>query len=245
MERISESTRDGLARALERVRERVNGALERAGRPAGAARLVAVTKTVPTPVAAALWELGQGDLGESRPEVLSEKATVLDDAVRWHMIGHFQSRKIRGALAPMSLVHSVHSEELLGRIDRRAAELGRSQPILLQVNVSGEESKQGLVPDGLEQALDTAQRMSSVTVQGLMTMAPRGLAPDRLRGLFAKLRSLRDRQATPEQPLAELSMGMSGDFEEAILEGATLVRVGSALFEGLDPDSLTFKRRPA
>lgn len=236
MEGIPPSSEARLRANLDAVRGRIVQALDAADRPRDAARLVAVTKAVDAATTRALIALGQVDLGENRPESLREKVGRLGpeaDGVRWHMIGHYQRRKVRDTLELVHCVHSVHSERLLEALDARAAELGRRTEILIQVNVSGEANKQGFRPDDVPAALEGAKRSANLSVQGLMTMAPVGLASADLRRVFAGLRDLRDRCATPDAPLPELSMGMSGDFEEAIREGATLVRVGSALYDGV------------
>ena len=236
MEGIPIEQRELLERNLAAVRTRVAAALQRAGRPEDACRLVAVTKSVSSEVTAALLDLGQIDLGESRPEVLIAKRAAIGEAAegaRWHMIGHYQRRKVRDSLALCDLVHSVHDLPLLEALDRRAGSLNRPVPVLLQVNVAGEDSKQGFNPSAVSEVLETMGESPNLEAVGLMTMAPAGLDSAPLREVFSSLRSLRDRLATPDRPLPELSMGMSGDFEEAILEGSTLVRVGSALFEGL------------
>ncbi|MAG57013.1 MAG: YggS family pyridoxal phosphate-dependent enzyme [Planctomycetes bacterium] len=224
-----------LASNLFAVRERMVEALAAAGRAPDAARLVAVTKSVPAEVAWALLDLGQRDLGESRPEIALPKALALgkhDPAPVWHMIGRYQTRKIRDSLPMFTYVHSVHDLRLLERLAARAS-ADRELRILLQVNVAGEAAKQGFRPDETEAALEHAERSAKLSVQGLMTMAPAGRSSDQLRRVFADLRILRDRLATPERPLQELSMGMSDDFEEALREGATLIRVGTALYSGV------------
>jgi pyridoxal phosphate enzyme (YggS family) len=224
---------------LTGLRERIATATEAAHRPAGAVRLVAVTKAVPDPVVAALLRLGHEDFGENRPETVPGRIDALGTAAagaRWHMIGHYQKRKIRDTVACFHMIHSVHSIELIRRLGDRAQALGRQIPVLLQVNVAGEAAKQGFEPRELATGLETALAQPGIDLQGLMTMAPFGAPRAVLRKVFAGLRDLRDRHATPEHPLAELSMGMTQDFEEAIAEGSTVVRVGTALFTGVLQD---------
>ena len=236
MSRVPPAARTRLADNLRRLRERITAAAEAARRSPDSVRLVAVTKTVPLEVAFELPGLGVLDLGENRPEELRRKALAADAAglpIRWHMIGHYQRRKIRDSLAHVALVHAVHDIGLAQAIERRAEALDRIVPILLQVNVSGEGSKQGLAPDRVPEALRATQSLPHLRTLGLMTMAPFGADPEALTGLFGELAAIRDRLATPATPLGELSMGMSGDFEAAISAGATLIRVGSALFEGV------------
>lgn len=225
-----------LAANLDCVLGRIARAAERSGRPASAVRLVAVTKSVGPEVAAALLRLGQFDLGENRPEAVPLKHAALGDersGVRWHLIGHYQSRKVRATLPLFHLVHSVHDSELAVRVDRVGAESSRATPLLLQVNVSGEASKQGFTPAETAEFLRDAGRFHHLDVRGLMTIAREGDDDASLHATFARLRTLRDSCATGARPLPELSMGMSQDFEAAILEGATFVRIGSALFEGV------------
>jgi pyridoxal phosphate enzyme (YggS family) len=236
MEGIPRNAVERLAANLKAVRERIAGACARAGRKPSDVRLVAVTKAVGAPFAQALVLAGQHDLGENRPEEVPAKAAALAAAgasPRWHMIGHYQSRKIKTTLPLFSLVHSVHSTSLCAALDARARELGRRVRVLLQVNLAGEAAKQGFAPEALAAVVDGFGQWPALDPGGLMTMAPADLASADLRRLFAGLRTLRDRLARPSVPLPDLSMGMSGDFEEAVLEGATLVRVGSALFAGV------------
>jgi len=158
--------------------------------------------------------------------------------VNWHLIGQLQRNKVRGVLGHCALIHSVDSWRLLSRIDELARELQLRPQVLLQVNISGEESKSGFSPAEFQKVLTQAEYLQSVRIQGLMTMAPLTEDADQVRQVFRALRQLRDASATEAVPLAELSMGMSGDFEVAIEEGATLVRVGSALFAGIDSTDL-------
>ncbi len=220
------------------VRTRIAAAACAVGRSPGEVQLLPVTKSVPVAVIAALLELGLVDHGENRPERLPELALAFPAArrPRWHLIGHIQSRKLRDAVPLATCVHSVHSLELVERIEARCAEVGRVLPVLLQVNVSSESRKQGLDPADLATVLAHAQRCTHLAVQGLMTMAPLDATPAVQRATFAGLRQLRDAHRTAARALPELSMGMSADFEIAVEEGATMVRVGSALYEGLHFD---------
>lgn len=222
---------------LEAVLEKMRSAEEVSGRAPGTARLVCVTKSVGAPVIRELMAAGARDLGENRPEGMERLLAHLDDpelpAVRWHMIGTYQRRKIRDTLGHFCCVHSVHDLPLLEALDRRAT--GREVPVevLLQVNVSGAPNKQGVAAEGVQDLLSAAEGLGNLRVTGLMTMAEAGASEAELRATFSGLREIRDRHQTPDRPLSELSMGMSGDYEIAIQEGATLVRVGSALFQGL------------
>jgi len=222
---------------LASVRERLAQAANRAGRKAEEITLVGVTKYVEPPLARMLYEAGLGTLGESRPQELWRKAEALADLpIEWHMIGHLQRNKVKRTLPLATLIHSVDNLRLLAEISREAVLWERDARVLLEVNVSGDASKHGLKPDEVEPLLPQAAALPRVRVAGLMTMAALSGEWDRARRDFAALRELRDR-LEPHCPrgmtLRHLSMGMSGDFEAAIEEGATLVRVGSTLFEGL------------
>lgn len=221
----------------QRLRSEPAEAAERGGRPADAVRMVAVTKAVGFDELAALVGLGQADLGENRAEQLTDRAEAAagrELGVTWHMVGHRQRRKVRDLLPAVGMIHSVDSDRLAAEIDKRAAAAGLPPvPVLLEVNVAGEGQKFGFRPEEVQPALRRAADMASVSVRGLMAMAPLVDDPEKVRPVFRRLRELRDRAndagAYPE-PLAELSMGMSQDYRVAAEEGATLVRIGTALF---------------
>ena len=231
------SHRQQIADNVARVRERIAKAAVSAGRPPETVELVAVSKYVGPREAAALLAAGCPILGESRPQQLFEKASSSElSRATWHMIGHLQRNKVRRVLPLVSLIHSVDSPRLLRAIDRVAGELSLSARVLLEVNSSGDAEKEGL---GEQELLDLVPRLAEfphVEVRGLMTMAARRGGITVAANNFASLRKLRER-ASSHCPagvsLSELSMGMSGDFEVAIREGATLVRIGSLLFEGV------------
>lgn len=227
-----------IAENLARVREQIAAAAAAAGRSPGDVRLVAVTKYVAAPLARELVAAGCSELGESRPQELWEKAAALADLpVQWHLVGHLQRNKIRRTLPIASLVHSLDSTRLLAAVEAEAAVLDHPVRGLLEVNVSGEPAKHGFRPDELPDLLPTLSAYPHVAIVGLMTMARLAGGSAAARADFAALRQLRDAlapQCPPGTELTELSMGMSGDFPEAIAEGATIVRIGSALFEGLD-----------
>ncbi len=216
--------------------ERIAAACRRAGRAPSEVRLVAVTKLAEVAWIDALVALGVGDLAESRPQQLCERAALVDPAVRWHLIGQLQRNKVRKVLPVAAWIHSVDSLPLLRRIDEIAGELGVRPRLLLEVNVSGEAAKSGFPPGQLCEAWPVVAAVKNVEVAGLMTMAPLFDSPAAARPVFAGLRLLRDQLKNLDQALQlpELSMGMSGDFEVAVEEGATMVRVGSSLFEGLE-----------
>lgn len=221
---------------LAAVRDRVTAAAVRAGR-GQPPRIVGVTKYVEPAMAHLLVQAGLLELGESRPQELWRKAEALRDLpVSWHLIGHLQRNKVRRTLPLVVCIHSADSLRLLEEIGREAAAQDRTARVLLEVNVSGDAAKTGLPPDAVAPLLPAVAQLQRLSVLGLMTMASLEGGPDRTRREFAALRELRDRLAAncpPNVLLNELSMGMSGDYEIAIEEGATIVRIGSALFEGV------------
>jgi pyridoxal phosphate enzyme (YggS family) len=223
---------------IECVRERIDTACRRGGRDPSTVRLVAVTKYADLAWVRQLPPLGVRILGESRPQQLIERAAELGDDVEWHLIGHLQRNKVRPVLPCTALIHSVDSLRLLQRIDEVAGELQLRPRVLLEVNVTGEPSKDGFAPADLVAAWGTASSLARVQIEGLMTMAAFADDPEAARPAFERLRRLRDelQRLAPDHPRPELSMGMSHDFEVAIEEGATYVRIGSLLFEGLGPD---------
>jgi pyridoxal phosphate enzyme (YggS family) len=221
---------------IEAVRRRMAAACERGGRAVGDVTLVAVTKYVDAPTASLLLEFGVTELGESRPQELWRKARSLTQA-HWHLVGHLQRNKIAATLPLVTLIHSVDSERLLLALNETAGNQQRCVSILLEVNISGETAKQGFAPDQVPNILrGFPNRFPHIELRGLMTMAPATHDTESTRPVFRQLREYRDRWVClfPEAGrLPELSMGMTQDFEIAIEEGATIVRVGSALFEGL------------
>jgi hypothetical protein len=230
--------RERLRQNLVRVRETMAAAAARSGRAGEAVRLVAVTKTVGLEEIAALVALGQNDLGESRPEQLLARAAEAEAAglwPRWHMIGHLQRRKVRDILPCTALIHGLDSLRLAEEIEKRAVEAALPPAgVLLEVNISGEEQKYGLWPDEIEEVVGQLADLGHLDLRGLMTMAPLADDPEVSRPVFRGLRELRDRlnaAGVYPRPLVELSMGMSQDYAVAVEEGATMVRVGTALFE--------------
>ena len=219
---------------LAQVRADIARATARAGRKPEEVKLIGVTKYVGAEVVRPLVAAGLCDLAESRPQQLWDKAAALADLpIRWHQIGHLQRNKVRRTLPLAAMIESVDSLRLAGAIDQTAGELGRRIAVLLEVNISGEEAKHGFLPSEVGAALPQLAAMKHLDVRGLMGMAGLEGDLDDARREFAALRD-RLQPACPEGiALTELSMGMSGDFEVAIEEGATIVRVGSALFEGL------------
>ncbi len=230
-----------VAANLDRIREQVAAACQQAGRDPAEVTLIGVTKYVAAETTRLVHAAGCRDLAESRPQALWAKAAALADLgspVRWHLIGHLQRNKIRRTLAVDPLIHSLDSLRLLEALAAEAAAAGRACTALVEVNLSGDPDRTGATEAEAEAIVTAAAGLPQVTLRGLMGMAgvPDG-DPGAARRAFARLRELRDR-FTGELPggerLRELSMGMSGDFAAAILEGATMIRVGSALFDGLD-----------
>ncbi len=222
-----------LATRWKALHRTVSEAATRAGRDPDAVTVVAVTKSAAPSIFPLARDLGIRHVGENRiPEALRRMVGFASD-FRWHFVGPLQSNKVRKVVAAFDVLHGIDSIELMQRVDRTAAELGRTPEILLQVNVSGEASKQGLAPEALAPALEASAALRSARVRGLMTMAPRSPDPDLGRAVFAALRTLREAHGGPPA-LPELSMGMSDDFEAAVEEGATLIRIGRHLVDALD-----------
>ncbi|MBT3379653.1 MAG: YggS family pyridoxal phosphate-dependent enzyme [Lentisphaerae bacterium] len=204
---------------------------EQAGRAGNAVSLVAVSKTVSTDIVLQAHDAGHRAFGENRPQELERKARELPDDCEWHMIGHLQKNKVRPVCRHAHWIHSVDSPALLKRIDRIAGEEGTCPNVLIQVNITGEDTKAGVDPAEVRPILDAAAECRNLTCAGLMTMAPFGASEALLREAFGGLRQLRDKLVVEgECQLPHLSMGMSGDYRIAIAEGATMVRIGTAVF---------------
>ena len=222
---------DNLEIRLNHVLHDIQSAVTEAGRTTGEVQLVAVSKTKPIEAIQEAYAAGQRHFGENKVQELDQKVPALPDDCVWHLIGHLQSNKVKQAVAHADLIHSVDSLKLAERIDRLAGEIGKSQAILLQVNVSGEASKSGFDPDSVRAVFQSIIALPHITCEGLMTMAPFDASSPELRACFERLHELREQLNTAYgTSLSHLSMGMSGDFKEAILEGATLVRIGTAIF---------------
>lgn len=223
---------------LADVQGRIAAAATQAGRRPEAVRLVAVTKYVDADMTRMLVDAGCRDMGEARPQQLWDKAAALADlGIRWHLIGHLQRNKVRRTLPLVHLLHSGDSLRLLEEVDAERASQPAPLPVLLEVNVSGDAAKHGFAPDDVAPLAEALTKLTHLDVRGLMCMAGLEGNADDARREFAALRDLRDRlrrEWSGRYTLDELSMGMSGDFEAAVAEGSTLVRVGSALFAGLD-----------
>jgi pyridoxal phosphate enzyme (YggS family) len=210
---------------LDRVRERVARAAARAGRRADDVLLIGVSKTVDLERIRAAVDAGISALGENRVQEAKTKVETLGRPVPWHLIGHLQTNKARDAVELFDVIHSVDRLELAREIDKRAQAGGRVVEALVEVNVAGEASKGGVAPDGLPALLDAMSALARLRVRGLMAIPPAVERADDARRWFSALRTLAERHG-----LKELSMGMSADFEAAIEEGATMVRVGTAIF---------------
>jgi pyridoxal phosphate enzyme (YggS family) len=223
-----------IADRLTEVRSRIAAAARSAGRDPSSIRLIAVSKTVPLSLIREAWAAGQRDFGENRvQEGLQKINTSADLEIRWHLLGHLQTNKARKAGAAFATIQSVDSVELLQKLDQAAGEAGTRPELLIQVDLAGEATKFGAAPPDVPRLFDAAGRLQAARVVGLMTLPPVPDTPEEARPWFRQLRDLRDQWlAAGVMPsmLRELSMGMSGDFEVAIGEGATMVRVGTAIF---------------
>jgi pyridoxal phosphate enzyme (YggS family) len=221
-----------IAKNHSSVMQRISTAARACGRDPQSIQLVAAAKGQPAPLVREALDTGVGIVGENYIQEAQAKFEILSDpSIRWHFIGRLQSNKAKYAVRMFELIHSVDSVKLAAELDKQARKAGKTQQILVQVNISREPSKAGV---GQEQALELIRSIltfSNIRVQGLMTMPPYFDAPERARPYFAALRRLRDQaQQDLGIPLKNLSMGMTGDFEVAIQEGATLVRIGTAIF---------------
>ncbi|MBW7904156.1 MAG: YggS family pyridoxal phosphate-dependent enzyme [Phycisphaerae bacterium] len=236
-----------IARNVERVREAIARAARRSGRDPECVRLVAVTKYLDPASIGAVIHAGLTELGENRVQQLVARAAALGAGEpggwpaaarpwRWHMIGHLQRNKVRALLRVCQVIHSVDSERLAAETEAEAARAERFVDVFVEVNVSGESSKQGVAAADAATLAEYVSRLRHVRLRGLMTMAPPSADPQRARPVFAGLRELLEKlraSGAVAETCGELSMGMTGDYEVAVEEGATVVRIGSALFEGL------------
>jgi PLP dependent protein len=220
-----------IAQNLQEVRAAIAAAAHRSRRDPGSVRLVAVSKTVDLERIRAALAAGQDLFGENYLQEAREKIAVLGRQVSWHLVGSLQSNKAREAVALFDLIHAVDRGKLARALDAAAARLGKVQDVLIQVNQAGEATKSGVEPAAAPALLQEVARLPHLRVLGLMTMPPWFPDPEAARPYFKALRVLRDHlRGLTGLPLTELSMGMSGDFAVAVEEGATLVRVGTAIF---------------
>jgi len=222
---------DKIAAHLSEIRHKISASARRAGRDPSSVRLVAVSKTHPAGAVVDAAATGQTVFGESRVQEARDKIPACPTGLEWHFIGHLQKNKVRQALPLFSFFHSIDSTALAEAVNRIAGETGQKVEGLLEVNVSGEGTKHGFTPDQLRAEFPALGKLPHLRIRGLMTMAPYSDNPEDARPFFRALRELRDElQSAHGHSLPELSMGMSGDFEPAVEEGATLVRVGSSIF---------------
>ena len=220
-----------LAANLAQVRSRIAAACERAGRDSGSVQLLAVTKTHPPDVVSEAAKLGLTLFGENKVQEAKAKIPLCPGHLRWHMIGHLQSNKCRDAVELFEMIQGVDSLHLAEELNKRAELAAKTMPILLEVNIVGEASKFGYKPQQALADLNRLNALPRLKLQGLMTIPPWNPIPERVRPVFRKLHELRrECEQVLGAPLPHLSMGMTGDFEVAIEEGATIVRIGTALF---------------
>jgi hypothetical protein len=220
-----------IAENLERVREQIAQAAAKVGRAPGEVELVAITKTNAAEKVREAIQAGQGLFGESRVQEARAKIPELPSAIRWHFVGHLQKNKIRHALPLFEMIHSVDSLALAQEVNRIAEEEGMHPRVLLEANVAGEGSKFGFSPDKLREQMEELLGLPRLSVEGLMTIPPLAEEAEASRGYFVQLRTLRDSlEKEFALKLPQLSMGMTQDFPVAVEEGATLVRVGTAIF---------------
>lgn len=225
---------EDIPRRLSRVRERIAAAAGRAGRAPQDVRLIAISKTHPVDAIRAAADAGQVDFGENKvQEALQKISQLADSTVHWHLVGHLQSNKARKAASAVDYIHAIDGVDLLQKVDAAASAVGRKLDVLVQVDLALEATKFGAAEADVPQIFRAAADCTAARVVGLMLLPPLAENPEDARPWFARLRGLRDRlreAGVPAGQLRELSMGMSHDFEVAIEEGATMVRVGTAIF---------------
>lgn len=236
------STSADIAHNLGTLRHRMTEAARRAGRSPEDVTLVGITKTVDTARIREAFALGLRDFGENRVQEAEAKIGELEIPATWHMVGHLQTNKAKEAVRLFDVIHSVDSVHVAAAISRRAQASGKVMRVLLEVNVSGEPQKYGFRPEEVAAAAAEILPLPSLDVEGLMTVAPLVATPEEARPFFRQLRELRDdlRLRFPQANWKHLSMGMTDDFEVAIEEGATLVRIGRAIFGERQSDSRVF-----
>ncbi len=221
---------DTIRERLLGVQERIRAAAARAGRDPASVTLVAVSKTVPVEVIREALDAGVTILGENRVQEARDKMALLPGRATWHLVGHLQTNKARLAVQLFELIHSLDSLRLAEALDRHGEGEGKVVRCLLEVNLGGEESKSGATEEGASPLLEAASRLAHLRIEGLMSVPPFLPDPQQVRPFFRRLRTLRDKLEGEGFRLPELSMGMSHDFEVAIEEGATMVRIGTAIF---------------
>ena len=215
---------------LLRVQDRIRAAASRAGRDGSSVTLVAVSKAIPVDVIRQAVEAGVAILGENRVQEARDKIAALPGVSTWHLVGHLQTNKAKLAVQLFKLIHSLDSLKLAQALDRQGEQLAKPVRCLIEVNLGGEESKSGMTEDGVRPLLEAAADLHHLRIEGLMAIPPFFPDLEQVRPYFRRLRSLRDKLRDEGFPVAELSMGMTHDFEVAVEEGASLVRIGTAIF---------------
>jgi hypothetical protein len=212
---------------IEEIRKKVDSAAKKAGRNPANVKIIAVTKTASIEQVRELLRAGIKDFGENKVQEAEKKiSSIADPEIKWHMIGHLQTNKVKKAISMFCQIHSVDGIKLAKEINNAAADRGFVMPVLVEVNVSGEETKYGIKPEEVTGFLNSAADLKAIEIRGLMTMAPSFDNPQDSRPLFKRLHEI-----ARSEGLKELSMGMSSDFEVAIEEGATIIRIGQAIFK--------------
>ncbi len=232
MTEVREEVLERISRRIEKVRRAILEACEKCGRSPNEVTLVAVTKTVDLERIRAAIRSGARVFGENYVQEAREKISAITEPVEWHFIGHLQRNKAKYVVRLFDVVETVDNIKLAAELQKRAEGIKKIQPVLVQVNVSGEKSKAGISPENLPELLKFISKNTSLEFRGLMTLPPYFEDPEQARPYFRRLRELRDQMAErfPSLTFRDLSMGMSGDFEVAIEEGATIIRVGTAIF---------------
>lgn len=220
---------------IKNIYRKISSAAIRSGRSPFDVQLIAVTKTVPVERIREAVELGLRDFGENRVQEAKEKISnlkskILNENIKWHLIGHLQKNKVKTAVQLFDLIHSLDSPELANLINKHAEKEEKIQRVLIQVKLSEEETKHGVAKEELMGLIEIVSKMKNIKLEGLMTMPPLFEDPEKVRPFFRKLCELRDEFEQKGYKLKELSMGMTNDFEIAILEGATMVRIGTGIF---------------
>jgi pyridoxal phosphate enzyme (YggS family) len=228
-----DSNLDYIASNVLRIKERMAEATLKSGRAPEDVALIGVTKTVDIPRIQALIDCGVRTLGENKPQELCGKYEVLGNACEWHLIGHLQTNKVRTIIDKAKLIHSVDSVRLAEEIDKRAKSLSKSMDVLLEVNIAGEDAKQGIEPDNALSFIESLQHLTSIKIKGLMCVPPYVENPENNRKYFVKLKQLFvdiSEKSFHNIEMTYLSMGMTGDYQVAIEEGANMVRIGTGIF---------------
>jgi hypothetical protein len=225
----------GIPENLKVVQERINNSAIKAGRNPEEIKLVAVTKTVELPriieaISAGVTIVGENRVQEAREKITNYKLQNTNYKIEWHLVGHLQKNKVKIAIQLFDLIHSVDSVSLAEELNKRCAQLGKKQRVLIQIKLSDEPTKHGVLEKDLEELLEKVNSLENLKLEGLMTMPPFFDEPEKTRPYFRRLREIRDELQEKGFHLPELSMGMSNDFEVAIEEGATMVRIGTAIF---------------